>query len=397
MNKSFTLIEILVVLILISVLTTVLIIAIKPADIFKKSRDSKRISDLKNIEKIFDLIHNETQGIFSESQYASLNVVYVSLQDSSSTCGQWLSQLPPLPSGWSYRCSATPTNVDGTGWIPIPFNQFSTINLSQLPIDPINKPPYYYSYIVGGSYELTAKLEINREEMRNDNGTSDLKYEVGTNLNLDPIYQDRIGLVGYWSFDDCTAKDLSGNNNNGTLVNGPTCVDGKVGKALSFDGVNDYVSIPHSFYLDSIEDMNKVTIIGWAYIRNWYSGWFSIIDKYEATGDLGWVFEVNSSLGLRFNSGNGYINSGLIPSLTRWVFVVVSYDKNKNKINFHLDLASKEFNFSANIKDTSGEPLYIGFNPSGGDEYSNGFIDEVRIYNRALSDQEIKALYEATK
>src|SRR3989344_7726346 len=67
------------------------------------------------------------------------------------------------------------------------------------------------------------------------------------------------GLVGYWNFDEAssgstptTAADSSGNNNNGTLTNGPTWTIGKVGiGALSFDGVNDYVSTTMTTNLDS--------------------------------------------------------------------------------------------------------------------------------------------------
>ena len=55
------------------------------------------------------------------------------------------------------------------------------------------------------------------------------------------------GLVAYWSFDEgsgTTAEDFSpANANTGTLTNGPTWVDGKVGKALSFDGTDDYVTM----------------------------------------------------------------------------------------------------------------------------------------------------------
>ncbi|GIW67425.1 MAG: hypothetical protein KatS3mg096_293 [Candidatus Parcubacteria bacterium] len=216
-NKSFTLVELLVVLALIAILATVLIVVIKPADIFKRGRDSQRTSDLKNLEKIFDLILFETQGTFSELQYASSNVVYISLPDTSSTCGQWISQLPQLPSGWSYRCSATPTNIDGTGWIPIPFNQFSSINLSRLFIDPINRPPYYYAFVAGGSYALYAQLENPQSQAsKTDNDNYPHLFSVGTNKRLIDQAQ---GLVGYWSFDDWNgniANDYSGNNNNGT-------------------------------------------------------------------------------------------------------------------------------------------------------------------------------------
>ena len=52
------------------------------------------------------------------------------------------------------------------------------------------------------------------------------------------------GLVGHWTFDEgsgTTANDSSGNNNTGTLTNGPTWTTGKIGQALNFGGPNDYV------------------------------------------------------------------------------------------------------------------------------------------------------------
>src|SRR3990167_8307062 len=64
------------------------------------------------------------------------------------------------------------------------------------------------------------------------------------------------GLVGYWSFDGkdmagVTAYDRSGNANNGTLTNGPVRAIGKIGQGLSFDGTDDYVSIPHNANFES--------------------------------------------------------------------------------------------------------------------------------------------------
>jgi len=51
-------------------------------------------------------------------------------------------------------------------------------------------------------------------------------------------------LLAYWSFDNCTATDDSGNGHNGTLNGNPTCVNGKIGKALKFDGNDDDIEIP---------------------------------------------------------------------------------------------------------------------------------------------------------
>src|SRR3989338_5343069 len=61
-----------------------------------------------------------------------------------------------------------------------------------------------------------------------------------------PAQAQTSGLVGYWTFDEgagTTANDSSGNNNTGTLTNGPTWTTGKIGQALNFDGVNDYVDL----------------------------------------------------------------------------------------------------------------------------------------------------------
>jgi hypothetical protein len=62
--------------------------------------------------------------------------------------------------------------------------------------------------------------------------------------------------VGYWKFDEgsgTTALDSSGNGNTGTLMNGPQWIDGKIGKALQFHGIDDYVEMPYhpSFNLSS--------------------------------------------------------------------------------------------------------------------------------------------------
>ncbi len=263
-SPSFTLIEILIVLTLISILAGVLILTIKPQEIFKRARDSKRISDLKNLKKALDSIYAST-STFSELNYASSNTVYISLPDNNPNCSSWLSQLPSLPSGWSYRCSATPTNIDGTGWIPIPFSNFPILNISQLFIDPINKPPYYYSFVVGGSYAVYAELENPKHPAsKNDGDNYPHLYSVGTNKRLIDQAQ---GLVLYLPFDEGSgtiAKDYSGNGNDGTLCNGATCgvqgptwTTGKVGGALSFDGVDDYVIVPDSA---SLNITNAITL-----------------------------------------------------------------------------------------------------------------------------------------
>jgi hypothetical protein len=75
-------------------------------------------------------------------------------------------------------------------------DNFPILNISQLPIDPINKPPYYYSFVVGGSYKVTAKPEENYSPAINDGGIEPLLYEAGTDKKLSTFQS---GLVVYLS------------------------------------------------------------------------------------------------------------------------------------------------------------------------------------------------------
>jgi prepilin-type N-terminal cleavage/methylation domain-containing protein len=419
-NSSFTLIEILITLAIIAILATILIITIKPGLIFSKARDTKRINDLKNIEKIMYAIHAR-EYTFNELNYASSNVVYISLQDNYSNCGSWLSQLPSLPSGWSYHCSATPTNIDGTGWIPIPFSNFPILNISQLFIDPINKPPYYYSFVVGGSYEVTAKLESipkNKSHISaTDGGDNPLIYEAGTNKNITPnevqgrgatydqlTYSDP-SLVGYWSFDEGSgtiAKDYSGKGNNGTLYNfnftaTSGWTTGKVGGALSFDGVNDYVQkdtftmfpstqITAGFWMKTLDTTKSGTAI--SYARSRMDNEFLIYNYRNFAPHIGGAA---ITTGVSANDGN-------------WHYIVVTWKSPGGQLNMYKD-GQRVFSGSllSGYSIVSGGCLVLGQEQDtvcGGFDVTQAFlglIDEVRIYNRALSDSEIKALYDATK
>jgi prepilin-type N-terminal cleavage/methylation domain-containing protein len=429
-SKSFTLIELLITLAIIAILATILILTIKPGIFFARARDTQRIGDLKNIEKIIDALYS-TEYTFYELNYASSNVVYISLPDSSSTCGSYLSQLPSLPSGWSYHCSATPTNIDGSGWIPIPFSNFPILNISQLPIDPRNDPPYYYSFVAGGSYEVTAVLEADSNKGPDtiggkDGGDHNFVYEAGINKKLTPssiqvrAEPDSLkqGLVGWWTFDEgtgTTTKDLSGNGNNGTLLDAsstnadgntpPQWTTGKVGDALSFDGVDDYVNVenPSSGVLDFGTSSFSYSMwvnfdVGGDVIGSWQLPFWKGGSSY---GYAGYDFEFSESsnrLDANISDGSGgYAKASYSYNFRdgTWHYIVAVVDRASNTITLFVDAIQRgQTTISTAFGSVSNSYSLIIGSPSFP---FDGFVDEVRVYNRALSDSEIKVLYDAAK
>ena len=89
------------------------------------------------------------------------------------------------------------------------------------------------------------------------------------------------GLVAYWSFDDGTAKDSAGNN-DGTIY-GAKVVDGISGKAMEFDGKDDYVTCGTSNDLSFPDKDAKFTFTAWIYPTK-ISGRNAILSKYDSTG-----------------------------------------------------------------------------------------------------------------
>jgi len=403
-KKSFTIVEFIIILALVAGISSLIYFQIKPQQYFQLARDSKRINDLKNLSLILDTLYLEDQNLETG---LSTNTIYISLPDAATNCQSWLSQLPSLPNNFNYRCSSNPILANGQGWLPIDFTTSSRsklIKVSSLPLDPLNKPPYYYSFVVGGSYELTAALEadVNRNingPAGKDGGTSWNVYEVGNDLKLTPLSVEDGGgrdpsLVGYWSFDEGTgtiAYDRSGYNNNGTLYNGPQWTTGKVGGALSFDGVNDYVNIltQNSFPGGSSDR----TILAWVYPNSYPFSINHIFHYGNSSIGQAWGLAVWDDSRLGAHEWGSYNRYGSVP-LNNWSFLVITLKSNWIKNHYINGILVGVGNYTPNT--TLNLTPKIGSRVSPG-EYWNGLIDEVRVYNRALDESEIKALYEATK
>jgi type II secretory pathway pseudopilin PulG len=186
-------VELLLVVGIVAVLSVAVVVLINPTELLRRSRDSQRISDLKNLDTAI------YKYKYSGNRIGSLgnpNTIYTSLVDANSASCADLG-LPKLTSGWVYSCvtsTSTLQDVDGTGWVPV--NISSNGILSSLPIDPINSASnsnyYFYATSATGDFVLGAysfesiKYGIagSNDAVSTDGGISDYAYEVGTNTTF---------------------------------------------------------------------------------------------------------------------------------------------------------------------------------------------------------------------
>ena len=212
-NKSdtgFTLLELLIVIAILAILSATLLFLVNPVEIFKKTRDTKRVSDLKEMSKTISYLIEQTGGTLdmdgpfqSNTCYGETDqTIYLSLVDSTSTCQtlRTSGDLPDPPAGWKYHCVTSQSDlakVDGSGWLPINFSQ-TTYLTSKIAVDPLNQAngasqELFFSYVCNNSskaFEINCMLESNKYSslMSNDGGNENTKYEIGNDLSLTPSF-----------------------------------------------------------------------------------------------------------------------------------------------------------------------------------------------------------------
>jgi hypothetical protein len=204
------------------------------------------------------------------------------------------------------------------------------------------------------------------------------------------------GELGHWAFDEgsgTTVRDSSTKGNNGTLVNGPLWVDGKLGKALQFDGVDDYVQVPHSPSL--IPTTGKATVSVWINARR-HTGpnggtWQGILAKGGAPRLYNLYTEASGVIHFSTGPSGAYIgplSTGHVP-LNEWVHVAVVVD---GADYFYLNGDPAGVGGQGATVPTGGTAnLTIG--QTGESNYFLGMIDDPRIYDVALTAEQVKALF----
>jgi hypothetical protein len=207
------------------------------------------------------------------------------------------------------------------------------------------------------------------------------------------------GLVGHWTFDgpDVTDKvyDRSGQNNHGYFIGGATSsakVIGKLGQALTFDGTGQHVNIAD----DPSLAVSTITVSGWVKTRSYTDGGGSLLNRRTAGNVGGFTLETGIA-----GVWNWYAYIGgqwRLQQTTNWAtnqrqHMAVTYDgSNMRTYRDGVEIGSPNA-IAGSINDPSSPTVQIGKNITGS-FYYDGILDDVRIYNRALSPTEVKQLYQ---
>jgi hypothetical protein len=215
---------------------------------------------------------------------------------------------------------------------------------------------------------------------------------LGASVGQAPAADDPY-LMGWWMFDEgsgTVAKDSSGHGHDGTLNGDPKWVGGPLGGALDFDGTNDFVEIPDG---PGLSITGAITIAAWTNMRTTSSGEMAIVSKggwaandlpYELTEERGgvifWQF---------YNDAGRDSCSPNSPSAGEWHHITATYDGKVFKCYIDGVLAQEWAYAGAMPKNTAS--VTIGRRSRGG-TFFNGMIDDVRLYDRALTAGQINVV-----
>ena len=218
-KKGFTLLELLIVITILSILTLVVVLFINPVELLKKARDVQRMSDLATAKSAIVLyLQNSASSNLGSTTYCGDGTLSdaaltgtsprISIADTTPVTGATFTTggIACATSG-AYN-AVLATNLyknDGNGWIPyINLTSFTSgAPIEKLPVDPVNTATagscgvdsYYYRYgcKTNNTFELDATLESDTyklggtdSKVEKDGGNSEMRFEVGTDLNILP-------------------------------------------------------------------------------------------------------------------------------------------------------------------------------------------------------------------
>ncbi len=223
-----------------------------------------------------------------------------------------------------------------------------------------------------------------------------ISIKIQLNAQGRPNYVPSNGLVGWWPFNG-NAIDSSGTGNNGSVTGASLTSDrfGRSNQAYSFDGNADYINCGNA---SSLSISGSITISVWIYANNFNTD-HGIVSKYNTSPSYELITSSPYSIAplnkVRWLDAGGFLFSNAINANT-WYHLVTVFDVTNQKKYIYINgnlVAQSSVSLSA--IPTNSNNLYIGSHqPSNVSYWSwDGKLDDVGIWNRVLTDCEIKSLY----
>ncbi|THB69051.1 MAG: hypothetical protein D6B27_01075 [Gammaproteobacteria bacterium] len=234
----------------------------------------------------------------------------------------------------------------------------------------------------------TMPLPENIEQILQISGVADINGNVITApvtaaITYVPVSVDD-SVTGYWSFDavaDNEVPDLSGNSNNGTINGTEIIAEGMSGSAISFNGEN---SVDLGVSRFGIEETSEYSISIWFKPEQTFAGHLirrgPYVYPYRIYANAG---RVSSTVR---TTGTNYLHANTWPDAETWYHCLVTYKDGEHRIYINGVLDSSD-------ADTGAPNFYGNYSTMLGEGYS-GLIDEVKIFNKSLNQEEVTAVYQ---
>jgi hypothetical protein len=204
-------------------------------------------------------------------------------------------------------------------------------------------------------------------------------------------------LVGQWKLDEgsgTTATDSTGNGHDGALEGNPQWVDGYFGGGLQFAGSPERVVVPYDPQLNPEE---AFTVSVWANVEPGSSGWRSPITSRDDAPQRGYIIYAGDDGNWQFwvGTGGGWSNAaGPAIQTGEWTHVAATYVPGEQKLYINGELVGEA---TGTMSLNEQQYLSIGAGRTDypqGDYFFAGIIDDVRLYDHVLSEDEIRSSME---
>jgi len=430
-KKAFTLVELIVVITILAILWTIAFISLQWYS--KDTRNSVRLSDLSNINKMLWIKMVTAGKVPVPDNYVEITASWVTLNYQGEAWGNvlpalWVSNWWKDPKDETYYTYSTNTNLtkyqllwfmEGDAIASVLTETFAVSDLSEravkvywddvwILLDSVTNIPLTETVDVVNT-TTNYKITFTDESLIEWTWTTLFSSIYNRNENLlnnKELAKLDESLVGYWDMETMTGSylwDLSKYWNYWTL-NGSILVwweNWKSWKATYFDWTDDFIEIINPNLIN--DSMSSITISAW--VRIDIVLWYLDINY--------WIIESwvpNSSW---FNLR---INDALVPSSWIWKYQFITDNWSYTSITADTNTYPNDnsWNFITAVLDNTTWTIYLNWNAVKvnsnmndisevswsiflGKNFPEWIIDEVRIYNRALSDDEVKALYNSTK